>query len=92
VSPDEATPYRLLLSTPIDYQKVQLIARTSPEVERLYWYQDGKLVASTKPDARLFIPLEIGTHRLAVMDSSGRSDSITYSVEGDERILVEGTN
>jgi penicillin-binding protein 1C len=92
VSPDEATPYRLLLSTPIDYQKVQLIARTSPEVERLYWYQNGKLVASASPDTRLFIPLEAGTHRLVVVDSSGRSDSITYRVEGDERVLVEGTN
>ncbi len=91
-SPDEATPYRMLLSMPIDYQKVQLIARTSPEVERLYWYQDGKLVASTKPDARLFIPLEAGIHRLVVVDSSGRSDSIIYSVEGDERVLVGETN
>ncbi|HWP90846.1 MAG TPA: penicillin-binding protein 1C [Thermodesulfobacteriota bacterium] len=92
VSPDEATPYRMLMSTPTDYQKVQLIARTSPEVERLYWYQDGKLVASTKPDVRLFIPLEIGVHQLVVVDCTGRSDGITYRVEGDERVLIEGTN
>ncbi len=92
VSPDETTPYRILFGTPADYQKVQLIARASPEVDRLYWYQDGNLVASATPNTRLFIPLEPGTHRLVVVDSSGRSDSISYEVEGDERVLVEGTN
>lgn len=88
VSPDETTPYHILLGTPADYQKVQLIARASPEVERLYWYEDGKLVASARPDARLFIPLDPGSHNLVVVDSAGRSDSITYEVEGDERVLV----
>jgi penicillin-binding protein 1C len=89
VSPDESTPYRILLGTPGEYQKLQLIARASPEVERLYWYQDGKLVASARPDERLFIALETGTHDLVVVDSSGRSDSITYEVEGkgDEALL-----
>jgi len=88
VSPDETTPYRVLIGTPSGYQKVQLIARASPEVERLYWYQDGKLVASARPDKRLFVPLEAGTHQLVVVDSSGRSDSITYVVEGDEGVTV----
>jgi penicillin-binding protein 1C len=89
VSPDESTPYRVLLGTPGEYQKLQLIARASPEVERLYWYQDGKLVASARPDARVFIALETGTHNLVVVDSSGRSHSITYEVEGkgDELLL-----
>lgn len=89
VSPDESTPYRVLLGTPGEYQKLQLIARASPEVERLYWYQDGKLVASAQPDARVFIALETGTHNLVVVDSSGRSHSITYEVEGkgDELLL-----
>jgi penicillin-binding protein 1C len=93
VSPDKTTPYRVLLGTPHAYQKVQLIARASPEVERLYWYQDGKLVASARPDARLFIPLEAGTHNLVVVDSSGRSDSITYEVEGrGDEVLLGDSN
>jgi membrane carboxypeptidase/penicillin-binding protein PbpC len=54
----------------------------------LYWYQDGKLIASTKPYRRTFIPLEAGTHNLVVVDSSGRSGSVTYKVEKTDKVEV----
>ena len=69
---------------PFEYQKLELIARVSEEADTLYWYQDGKLVTSTRPDRKLFIPLEAGIHSLVVVDSYGRSDSITYRVESGE--------
>ena len=50
-------------------------------------------MASARPDARLFIPLEAGTHNLVVVDSSGRSDSITYEVEGrGDEVLLGDSN
>lgn len=80
-SPDKKTPYRVLRGTPSEYQKVQLSAQVSEDVSKLYWYQNGKLVANSTPDKKVFIPLQAGIHKLVVVDSSGRMDSINYSVE-----------
>ncbi len=75
---------------PSEYQRVELIARVTEEVDMLYWYQDGKLIASSKPYKRVFIPLEAGTHDLVVVDSSGRSDSVRYRVEKTDNVEVVG--
>ena len=88
LSPDKATPYRVLKGMPAEYQRVELIAGVSEEVSELYWYQDGKLVAATRPYKKAFIPLTAGAHRLVVVDSSGRSDSIRYNVESRESVEV----
>ncbi len=88
VSPDGTTPYRVLKGMPAGYQRVELVARVSGEADTLYWYQDGKLVAAAKPYKKLFMPLEAGTHVLVVVDSSGRSDRITYRVESGESVEV----
>lgn len=84
ISPDEKTPYRVLRGTPYEYQKVQLYARVSEEVETLYWYQDQKLIATASPDRKVFIPLKPGRHKLTVIDSYGRVDDIYYLVETSE--------
>ncbi len=88
LSPDKSTPYRVLKGMPAEYQRVELIAGVSEEVNALYWYQDGELVASTRPYKKTFIPLTAGTHRLVVVDSSGRSDSIKYGVESRDSVEV----
>jgi penicillin-binding protein 1C len=48
---------------------------------RLFWYQDGRLVASGAPDAALFVDLDRGRHRLVVVDDAGRSHALAYRVE-----------
>jgi penicillin-binding protein 1C len=88
LSPDKSTPYRVLEGMPAEYQRVELITGVSEEVDALYWYQDGKLVTSTRPYKKTFIPLTAGKHRLVVVDSSGRSDSITYNVESRDSVEV----
>jgi penicillin-binding protein 1C len=83
VSPDGATPYRLRREAPLDYQRIPLVARSSPAARRLYWYQDGTLVATTEassPGSRFLDPVR-GEHRLVVTDDLGRSDGVTYRVE-----------
>jgi len=84
LSPDETTPYRVLRGMPSQYQRVQLIARAGEEVDTLYWYQDGELLASGSPGKKIFVTLEPGSHKLVVVDSAGRSDSIVYKVESGE--------
>jgi penicillin-binding protein 1C len=85
VSPDPGTPYRLRRDAPAAWQRIPLIARAgatlAPQSGRLYWYQDGRLVASGPPEAQLFVSMSPGEHRLVVVDEMGRSDSLHYRVE-----------
>ena len=81
VSPDAGTPYRLRRDAPAEFQRILLTARTGPGVSRLFWYQDGQLVAATAPSESRFLPSVRGEHRLVVTDDLGRSDGITYRVE-----------
>lgn len=81
VSPDAGTPYRLRRDAPPEYQQISLAARVSAGTARLYWYQNGLLVASGAPGEPLFLPLEPGRHRVVVTDDAGRSDGVTYQVE-----------
>lgn len=81
VSPMSTTPYRLRRDAPAAYQQIPLTAQVGSSAERLYWYQDGVLVASGSSGAKLLLPLQVGTHRLVAVDNDGRSDNITYRVE-----------
>lgn len=83
VSPDAATAYHLRRDTPAEYQRIPLVAQTAPGVRRLFWYQDGVLVATTATDAgeSHFLDPARGEHRLVVTDDLGRSDGVTYRVE-----------
>lgn len=78
VSPDATTPYRLRSSAPERFQRVPLIARGSG---KLFWYQDGLLVATGRPEEQRFLPLETGSHKLVVVDEAGRVDRVEYLVE-----------
>ncbi|HVG06924.1 MAG TPA: penicillin-binding protein 1C [Thermoanaerobaculia bacterium] len=81
VSPAAATPYRVRRDTPPEYQRIPLVAQASAEASRLFWYQDGMLVASTSPGENHFLPSLPGEHRLVVTDDLGRSDGVVYKVE-----------
>jgi penicillin-binding protein 1C len=81
VSPDPSTPYRLRRDTPAEYQRIALVAQASADVGRLFWYQDGTLVAATIPGENRFLSTLPGEHRLVVTDDLGRSDGVVYRVE-----------
>jgi penicillin-binding protein 1C len=81
VSPDPATAYKVRRDAPPEHQRIPLVARAGAGARRLYWYQDGLLVASNAPDEPLFLPSRPGLHRLVVSDDLGRSDGVTYRVE-----------
>lgn len=80
VSPDGGTPYRVRHNAPLQYQEILLAAHSPSEVKTLYWYLDGSLVASQQPGHPAFIPPSPGTHRIAVVDDAGRSDSVNFEV------------
>jgi penicillin-binding protein 1C len=80
VSPDGATPYRLRRDAPLEFQEILLAAQTS-NAAKLYWFEDGLLVASGDASRRMFLKPKHGSHQLVVVDDSGRSDAVTYRVE-----------
>jgi penicillin-binding protein 1C len=80
VSPDGATPYRLRRDAPLEFQEILLAAQTL-DAAKLYWFEDGLLVASGDASRRLFLKPKHGSHQLVVVDDSGRSDAVTYRVE-----------
>jgi penicillin-binding protein 1C len=81
VSPDGTTPYRLRRDAPPEHQRIPLVARAGPGVSRLFWYQDGRLVAAAAPQESRFLPSLPGEHRLVVTDDLGRTGGVTYRVE-----------
>ncbi|HVS00632.1 MAG TPA: penicillin-binding protein 1C [Thermoanaerobaculia bacterium] len=81
VSPDPSTPYRLRRDAPTEHQRIPLIAREGAGTARLFWYQDGVLMATTSPGESRFLEPRPGEHRLVVTDDLGRSDGVTYTVE-----------
>ena len=80
VSPDGTTPYRLRRDAPLEFQEILLAAQTS-EAARLFWFDDGILVASGDASRKMFLKPKRGSHQLVVVDDSGRSDATTYRVE-----------
>jgi len=81
VSPDASTPYRMRRDAPPEYQRIPLVARADSGASRLFWYQDGQLVAAMAPQESRFLDSVLGEHRLVVTDDLGRSDAVTYKVE-----------
>lgn len=81
LSPAPTTPYRLRRDAPAADQKIPLQTQAGATTTQLYWYQDGKLVATDTPAAQVLLPLQVGTHRLTVVDNTGRVGSTLYRVE-----------
>ena len=81
LSPAPTTPYRLRRDAPAADQKIPLRTQGGATTTQLYWYQDGKLVATGAPAAHVLLPLQVGTHRLTVVDNTGRVGSTVYRVE-----------
>jgi penicillin-binding protein 1C len=81
LSPAPTTPYRLRRDAPAADQKILLRTQGGAPTTQLYWYQDGKLVATGAPAAHVLLPLRVGTHRLTVVDNAGRVGSTMYRVE-----------
>jgi len=81
VSPDPATPYRIRRDAPLQYQEIRLAAESGSDVASLYWYQDGVLIATQRPERSVFVRPTAGLHRIAVVDDLGRAHSVTYEVK-----------
>ena len=80
-SPKPQVVYQVRPDAPAQFQRVGLTAQAGPDAGRLHWFQDGLLLAQGAPGEPLFVELAPGAHKLMVVDSQGRSDSVKYVVE-----------
>jgi penicillin-binding protein 1C len=80
-SPKAQAVYKLRPGSPDQFQRVGVTAQAGQDAGELHWFQDGVLVASKEVGESHFLELTPGQHRLMVVDSRGRSDSIRYMVE-----------
>ena len=82
VSPMAGARFELQASMPLEQQRLALNAQASPDVERLYWFVDGTLVAESAPTVLAFWQARPGDHLVSVVDSEGRSAQAPIHVQG----------
>ena len=58
----------------------QLLLRATASAERLHWFVDGRLYATSGSSARLFWPLRAGVHAIACTDETGKYASVRITV------------
>jgi penicillin-binding protein 1C len=61
-------------------QKLKLEAAGATDVEKLYWFVDGKFYNSSNIGGKILWDMELGRHRITCSDELGRSSSIMVIV------------
>jgi penicillin-binding protein 1C len=64
----------------MENQKIPLRAQVAQDAVRIYWFAGDSLLTNVKPDDTVFYTPQAGLIKLTVVDSSGRSDSVTVRV------------
>jgi penicillin-binding protein 1C len=79
-SPQNNMEYIIMRSVPADYQKLPLEASVDNSVREIYWFIDGRIVYSGKPENIVFIQPEQGEHTIVCQDDQGRLSSVKILV------------
>jgi penicillin-binding protein 1C len=62
-------------------QQIMLLAASTAEINKQYWYVNNKFLAESKPGNKLFFTPVPGDNVIICMDDKGRRSSITISVK-----------
>ncbi len=79
-SPNPEGHYELVSGIPLEDQKLTLSVQAGPDVDQVYWFVNGDLVAQSKPDQLSFWQLRPGRWDVSVIDSRGRADKTSILV------------
>jgi penicillin-binding protein 1C len=63
-----------------DDAEIKLSAEAAPDVNRLYWYVNNRLIGTSKPGEDLFTKVEPGRVKISCTDDRGRNSDITFTV------------
>lgn len=80
-SPVENVTYFYREGVQKEYQKIAFTASVSNDVQRIYWFLDGKMIGSVKPGEKFFYLPEVGKHKVICQDDLGRMQEIELVVE-----------
>lgn len=80
VSPAHNTRFFLRADAPLERQRILLDASVPNTVDTVYWFVDGELYASGDPDEKTFYTPQPGSHKIACVDTAGRSSEVTIQV------------
>jgi len=72
--------YYLREDAPLEHQKILLDASVSNNVRELFWFVDGKLLASGPPPEKHFYYPQRGRHHIVCMDSEGRHSAVNINI------------
>lgn len=80
-SPSLDCEYRLREGIPLQFQKICCEASVGSDVQKIFWFIDGRLLGVTKPGERCFYTPEIGKHKLVCQDNLGRYTEVDLIIE-----------
>ncbi len=81
LSPVENKIYSLREGVSLEYQKIAFSASVSNDVQKIYWFVDGKMVGSVSVGEKYFyLPME-GKHKVICQDDLGRMSEIKLVIE-----------
>ncbi len=80
-SPSLDCQYRLREGIPLQFQKICCEASVGSDVQRIFWFIDGKLLGVVKPGERCFYTPEVGKHKLVCQDNLGRCTEVDLIIE-----------
>jgi len=63
-----------------DAAEIKLSAEAAPDVNRLYWYVNDRLIGTSQPGDDIFTKVEPGTLKISCTDDRGRNSDITFTV------------
>jgi penicillin-binding protein 1C len=63
-----------------DEAEIKLSAEAAPDVNRLYWYVNDRLIGTSKPGEDLFTKVDPGKVKISCTDDRGRNSDITFTV------------
>ena len=80
LSPQSGANFVLREDAPIGHQRILLEASASNMINQLFWFVDGELIVTCKPDERPFYYPRPGKHKIVCMDSEGNASSVTINI------------
>ncbi len=83
-SPSLDCEYRLREGIPLQFQKICCEASVGSDVQKIFWFIDGRLLGVVKPGERCFYTPEIGKHKLVCQDNLGRFAEVNLVIENAE--------
>ncbi len=73
LSPTDGANFFLQQDLPPERQRIPLLASAAPDAERVYWFVDDRMVASSSPFRPFWLLPEPGGHTIYCVDSQGRT-------------------